>query len=391
MYNIEEVHCNAAIAAVLQANRHLMHASVEDAITPDDYGKSDTLGLDGIPEIRIKDSLKNFNKDAIIITEEIGSTRATSYYQRGVCNNSFTFYVSDPTDRSSQLKRFLENKERSVETGEVIQNSHTTQEWEQQCGKPASITGATSAITCVRKGVPIASAFVNLITQELFVAFTDGVYQLKLPSYKELKPSEITSRYVKNKGSPVYFRVFEEGRSISDMKYFVTFLGKAGYEENFRDSNIINETQSQKYLLYDRPGGPSRVLYLSTLQPEKVPVGFILANGEKIIEWIHWLPFVRFGKMENDKNRSALHLYEIYQKRPWTKEGILMSTPPPYSIFVPVEEKSDTMIIDVNRFSNFSNPSKIRSTLLLAPISNSWAITVMQRHLYREIELADTE
>lgn len=391
MHNIEEVHCNAAINAILEANLQLTHASVEEAVSFDEYGKCDTLGLDGIPEISIKTSLRNFDKGSVLITEEIGSTSLSAYYKQQT--NQYhppTFYLSDPTDRSAQLKEFLEGKDPTITVGEVIHQKDTIKVWEDHFGTPASITGASSAITCIRYGIPIVSTFVNFITQELFVAFRSGVYQLKLPSYKELRPSQITLQYIKNKGTPFYFRTFEEsGKSLADMRNFVTFLGKSGYAENFSDSNIIPPKESEKHLVYDNPGGPSRVLYLSTIQSKTTPIGFILANGEKIGEWIHWLPFVIFGKMENDKSKNALHLYEISQERPWTKNGILMSTPPPYSIFSPVETQPGKMIIDVNKFSDFTNPSQIRSTLLAAPVSNLWATTVMERHLCRQIKFSD--
>ena len=75
MQNIEEVHCGAAIRAVLQANLELMDATVHDALQPTPYGKTDTLGLDAIPEIAITNSLRDFDRGAVLVAEEIGSTR----------------------------------------------------------------------------------------------------------------------------------------------------------------------------------------------------------------------------------------------------------------------------------------------------------------------------
>lgn len=118
-------------------------------------------------------------------------------------------------------------------------------------------------------------------------------------------------------------------------------------------------------------------------------MGFVLANGEKIGEWIHWIPFVRFGKAEGGTMQSALALYEIHQERPWTKDGILMATTPPYSIFTHENDNGDTFVIDVDRLRSFANPSRVRSTILVASTSNSWAVTVMERHVYRRIEFKD--
>ncbi len=278
--------------------------------------------------------------------------------------------------------------------GEVIQESNARSDWEAKCGAPASITGASSAITCIRHGAPISSAIVNFITQELFVTFRAGSFRLKLPHHEELEISRITLDYLRAHGQPILFRTLERPgqKRVDWMRNFVTFLGaegKEGYYENLRDSGLIAEDDLKTYIRYERPGGPTRPLYLSTVQPEDEPVGFILANGEKIGEWVHWLPMVRFGRSESDPAKLALSLYEVYQERPWTKEGILMSTPPPYSIFSETGDPSGEFFIDVGKLRSFPNPSRVRSTLLLAPISNSWGTTVAERNVFRRIRFAD--
>lgn len=388
MYNIEEVHCGAVIHAVIQANLQLMDATVEEALQSIAYGKTDTLGLDGIPESAISNSLRNFDRGAVLITEEIGSIGALNLQARHK-HYPPTFYLSDPTDRSAQLHTFLSGQAPNRKVGEVIRESAIISSWEQAFGGPAAITGATSAITSIRYGVPIATAIVNFVTQELYVADRFGVYSLDLPPFNNLDPNEITPEFVRSNGRLILFRSFEQtGAGMDRMRYFVTFLGKTGYQENFSDSDLIRPDDTKKYLRYERPGGPSRALYLSTLQPREQPVGFVLANGEKIGEWIHWIPFVRFGKTDGQPTRHALKLYEIHQERPWTKDGILMSTPPPYSIFTAAEDEAK-MVIDLDKLRWFSDPSRIRSTLLVAPNTNTWAITVMERHLYREVDFAD--
>jgi len=392
MYNIEEVHCTAAINAVVTANLQLMHATVEEALQPiarHTADKCDTLGLDGIPESTIANCLRNFDSSGVLITEEIGATSA--HWRRDRYRRlPPTIYVSDPTDRSAQLNEFLSGQKLHTRLGDIVQGGDAALEWGRQFGAPASITGATSAITCVRHGIPISSVIINFITQELFVAFRAGIFRLKLPAFTELVPAQITLDYIRAKGTPIFFRKFAEaGGSMENMRYFVTFLGKTGYSENFRDSALIRPDDAEKYLRYNLPGGPSRVLYLSTVQPSDQPVGFVFANGEKIVEWIHWLPFVRFGKIDKKPTRHALNLYEIYQARPWTKGGILMSTPPPYSVFCELDGCEGRVVIDIERLQSFSNPSRFRSTLLVAPTTNTWAVTVMETHMYRQIEFGE--
>src|SRR4029077_7649667 len=135
--------------------------------------------------------------------------------------------------------------------------------------------------TCVRFGVPIATTFTNFVSQELFVGSRAGVFRMKLPEYSRLEPEEITPEYVRMVGKPVLFRSFQQaGLGREKMRHFVTFLGKRGYRENFLDSGLVSAKEMNRYLRYDEPGGPSRPLYLSTVQPVDQPIGFILANGE---------------------------------------------------------------------------------------------------------------
>jgi hypothetical protein len=381
MYNIEETHCRTIIYAVLQAHIRLMHATVKEALQPTIYGKGhiDTLGLDAIPETSIANSLHVFDRYAILITEEVGTTNmGKSWPSRA------SFYVSDPTDRSSQLRDFLSSKDESRTVGDVMADKNSLENWEAKFGRPASITGPTSSITCIRYGVPTSCAIVNFITNELLVAFQDGVFCLPLPHYTKLDPAEIKLEYVRKEGKPIFFPG-RTNENMDNMRYFVTFLGKSGYEENLRDSDIVRWAERDRFLRYNLPGGATRPYYLSTLQPENEHVGFILANGEKIGEWIHWLPVVRFSTGGANSRQRALRLFEIHQARPWTKEGILMATPPPYSIFADDSHNEEFKVIDINRFRDFPNPSRIRSTLLLTQTTNTWIVPLMEQHLYREI------
>jgi hypothetical protein len=189
--------------------------------------------------------------------------------------------------------------------------------------------------------------------------------------------------YVRANGELVTFPGIDG--DVDNMRRFVTFLGdtgKVGYKENFADSGLMSETEAQTYLHYGVPGGPSRVLYLSSLEPKEKPVGFILANGEKIGEWVHWLAFVRYSKSQTDESQPALRLYEVFQDRPWTKEGILMSTPPNYSVF---REYDGKLYIDTGWLLRMPNPSQLRSTLIVAPFDNRWAVRSGSQSGYRSI------
>lgn len=382
MQGVEKSHCNAAIEAILTAYAALLQSTVEEALRSiHAYGKSDTLGMDAMPEITIIEVLQRYDKFCIVITEETGAREMIHFPHSDDPRRFRTVFLSDPTDRSAQLKKLLEEVDNKNErVMDVVRKDISRTRWEERFGKPAEITGGASAITCIRRGVPIFSVIVNYITQQLFVSCSAGNYVLDLP--EDVRGIDLN--YVRERGNKIFFRDID---SRGDTRRFVTFMGKQGYKENFMDSRLMTEEEMGKYLYYDLPGGPLRILYLSNLQPSDVAVGFILANGEKIGEWVHWLPYLRFARKENDEDESALRLFEIYQDRPWTKEGILMATPPAYSIFKPVNEADTRMIINVGQFSAFANPSQIRSTLILAPPDNQWATRVVNQYGYRHIEL----
>lgn len=386
MLGVEIAHCNAALEAVLTAYNAFLESTVEEALRPIlAYGKSDTLGLDAMPEITIVEKLQTFDRYTIVITEERGSLEKFHFTQVDDPRRFRTIFISDPTDRSAQVKTLLEGVEdKTKRVGEIFRSNDIRAQWEEQFSGPAEITGGSSSITCVRRGIPIFTVMVNYVTQQLFVSCSAGNYCLELADVSDV--FDVNLNCVRSHGSKLYFRGIRS-KKHGDLRRFVTFMGKSGYKENFMDSNLMSEAEMDKSLVYRLPGGPLRVLYLSTLQPEDKSLGFIMANGEKVIEWIHWLPFIRFARTEDDLNGPALRLFEIYQDRPWTKDGILMSTPPAYSIFRPISEEDQRMVIDVGRFSSFPNPSKVRASLVVTPPENQWATRVANQYGYRSIEL----
>lgn len=338
--------------------------------------------MDAGPEIIICQELGAYDAGAVVITEEIGSRGARVDNDTFRPNDPQTFrtvFISDPTDRSNQLKEFLAGLPKEMKIGAIFGSSRAKTIWESKFGSPCSITGATSAISCVRRGVPIFSVIINYITQEMMVSCAAGNRILKLPAERQVP---IDLNYVLIHGKNLLFPNIG-GRKC--MQKFVTFLGdtgKVGYRENFLDSGFMTEAQIAANLYYDKPGGPSRVLYLSSLQPRHSTIGFVLANGEKIGEWIHWLSFVQFARSEHDDSRPALIVYEVFQDRPWTKEGVLMSTPREYSVF---REYGGKLYIDTSRLLGTLNPSKLRSTLIVAPFDNRWVVRFSSQSGYRAI------
>jgi hypothetical protein len=383
MQGVEISHLNAAISAALKAYYDFRHSTVEDALRPiAAYGKKDTLGMDAGPEITICAELGRYDTGAVVITEEIGS-KGFQFDDTFRPNDPQTFrtvYISDPTDRSNQLKEFLADFPKESHIGHILEDASTVEKWEERFSAPVSITGATSAISCVRRGVPIFAVIVNYISQELVVSCAAGNRILKLPGER---PELVDLEYVRMKGELITFPRLDG--EIKSMRKFVTFLGdagKVGYRENFLDSGLMTEERMKEWLHYGKPGGPSRALYLSSLQKRSEAIGLVLANGEKISEWIHWLSFVQYARSQNDDSQPALILYEVFQDRPWTKEGVLMSTPPNYSVF---REYGGRFFIDTSLLLRMPNPSKLRSTLIVAPYDNRWAVRSSSQSGYRPI------
>lgn len=380
MEGIEKSHCNAVLAAISKSTYAFWQSTVEEALRPIlKYGKSDTLGMDAMAEITIIETLQEYDHLSAIITEEAGGREKIRFSHPEDHHLFRTVFISDPTDRSSQIKTALESTvDKTKSVLETVNNQGFKEMWETKFGAPLPITGGSSAITCVRKGLPIFSVIVNYITRQLFLACSAGCYSYELP----LEQTKIELDTILKNGEKIFFH---DTCQTDHMRHFTTFMGKSTYKENFIDSHFMSEADMVKNLKYDLPGGPSRALYLSKLQSLENQIGFVFANGEKITEWIHWLPYLRFARKRDDQGEPALKLFEVYQDQPYTKEGILMSTPPAYSIFQPVNG-SERVVIGVNKFAAFSNPSKIRSTLILTLADNHWATRAVNQYGYRPLE-----
>jgi hypothetical protein len=382
MQGVEKKYCDLCINALIGANQQLMGVSCSETLQKVPYGKGDTLGLDAIPELIITDRLRRFDNQAILITEELDD-QAHRHWPResDPLKQPFMFF-SDPTDRSYQLKEFLQRiseKNPTAKVCDIMKEIDSGKLWEEMFEAPVSITGPTGSITCVRNGKVIFSVILNYVTSDICVATDIDIYQYNVKNILDCKEEITLSEICKNGKRICFPGVKGLNYSLDDCKRFVTFLGKTGYLENLNDSNIFVE-KSDEFAHHRKPPGPPRALYLSELQNGYGPVGFILANGEKIGEWIHWLSFVKYAR--NEDGGHALQAYEISIERPWTKEGMLMSTFPPYSLFC---DDGKNCYIDISRLSNFKRPSQFRCMMVIVPYNNERIINVLEQHQYRRI------
>lgn len=380
---------NSAIAAVLAANNHLLQMRLGAALLPaggcfKEKYSHDTLGLDAIPEGSGAEVLVRYDSSAVIISEETG-LRSDSRPVRGgsIFHHPSVYYVVDPTDRSKNLAQYfsaISNK--TLPMASVVGTPKACRLWEETNSGPAIVTGACSSVACFVDGKPLCSAIINYITQHLFVACAAGIRMFKLG--KGMDERSLTLERVLQDGKRIYFHPIQNS-NVEHMLRFTTFLGKAGYKENFLLSGLMDETEMGRRLVYDLPGGPLRILYLSNLFTGSPPLGLIFANGEKFGEWAPWTAYVANATLPNDDDEVGLKLFEVFQDNSGNKQGVQMAPSPNYSLFRKASEQGEDFIIDPGILSRFDNPSQARATLLVTPRRNRAVRSLMESNGYRRI------
>jgi hypothetical protein len=381
-HGIEKSYSDAMIRAARAAQRALFDTWVRDAINESHvHLKGDTLGLDQRPENAITSGLQKYDPHCVIITEERGAVNPFATDGAATVQGARTFFGCDPFDRSNQAHDFFEKHGKDDQhIIDVIRRDGIQQLWEKEYGGPINITSSTTAISCVRRGLPIAAVVLNHFAEELTLACAAGIFHVKLPQDLDV---DVTLNYVLESGQRLQFPQpnYNAGQKI------VAFCGKPsrGYPDNLKNCRLVVDTNLSNHLHYDLPGGPSRVLYLSNLQPINEPIGVVVANGEKLGEWIHWLAFTRFAHRIEDESAPALKLFEVSQNQALMIDGHLMMPSPDYSIFRHYDNPHKRVIISSEKLESLDNPSKYRSTLILIAANNKWALTQVQQYGYREI------
>src|SRR3989338_1721940 len=102
MQGVEVSHFNAALNALLSAHYGLMMVTIEEAQRKisSTFGKPDTLVIDGTPEIILTNHLRQYDSQAIIITEEIGTDDLAKLQPDVEDPRRFrTIFIADPMDR----------------------------------------------------------------------------------------------------------------------------------------------------------------------------------------------------------------------------------------------------------------------------------------------------
>lgn len=375
MKGIDRAYMNASIEALISGYQGLCYSPIEEAIAPVRYGKSDTKSLDSIPEIAIAEVIEKFDSNAVLITEERGSKQR----DRQLLSDGGYILFSDPTDGSNQLNQFLSHFNPKITVGQALSGDDALISWETVICAPADITGPWSAITCVKAGKPIFAVMLNYLTRDLLIVAIHGITKKQLPPYNQIGSCKLDYE-ITTTGEEIKFLPVSHETDYDRYRQYVTYKEKKIYEDNFLDCGIFRHPDDMPKPICQTPPGPARPLYLSSLNQANT-VGFIAANGEKIGEWAHWLPFVRFAKYNGE---PVLKLYEVTHERPWTNNEILMAPSPPYSIFD--VNPQGICRLDPNKLKWFDNLSHFRSTLIIAPDGNHWINQEMGAWCYRELK-----
>lgn len=346
MKGIEKDLREMSVHALTEALREIRRLRCDFAVEKVRSGKSDTYGLDAIPEEVIKLEVGKYDRNIVLVTEETGKM----YSGEQGLEPTQTVLICDPTDRSIKMREFLQGLiSRDADMGRATVDealSQHTAEWEEQYGNP-TISGASASISAIRDRRILFNCMVNYVTGEVFIADSTGTRKGKI---NEEETEEV--------------RFPPTARGSAK---FMTFLGKDGYPENLEKCNLGLDPDD----CADRwTGGPLRILNLSGV--DDGDVSFVLSNGEKVCEWIGWLAWVQYAREPGQKDEPALQAFRLFFESPRTRQLVLVAPGPHYSVFV--QEGGETRV-NLDRMFQLADPSHYRETILVTPRDNIGAIS----------------
>lgn len=361
MTGLERQYLRECVKALARAREALLSLDCVRAASQVRYGKSDTLALDAVPEAALIRSLcEDFDPHLPFVTEETGQ----DVLLRGTEEEVVCF--CDPMDRSKVLGRFLSGKQGTVQS--VFADRETPPEWEAKCGGNIELTGAYGSITATRHHHVLFNVMLNYVTGRFYIACDVAAGQIDLAdAFDDVAGNRLKrTQDLIDALSPVRFSQ-PKFRTRGEGLRFVAYCKSKEYEDNLLSSDVaqlrdIGEIKKER-LIFDEPGGPARILYL-----RDGSLGFILANGEKIGEWMGWLAWVAHSK-------GALRAYEITFDSSWTRDQILMAPGQAYTVLgdnVRHDRGRRWKMVQLNllKLRFLRNPSQYRSTLLVCPSTN---------------------
>jgi hypothetical protein len=326
--------------------------------------KGDTLGLDLIPENTLRQYLvSEYDDHIVLVTEEQGAFNAD------LLGRAHLVAFADPTDGSERLRDFItaglaRGAVRPDDTfGDLLQSGAVVADWEGANGGTAILTGSSCSLTLVKRGEILFTVLLNYIAKRIFVACPEAVAHVSITRVRE-------SSY-KPDATWEALRFSEMGEAHR----YVTFLGEESYLRYLKESN---PREFDKLPDDTHPVGPGRILHLSALNPD--PPGFILANGEKIGEWIGWLAFCRYS--------GELAAYALYPRTVFARDHVLIAPSPKYSI---LETRDGRLRLNFAKLRFFENPSRYRETILIAHRDNHAVFADLDPETSRELPVQERD
>jgi transcriptional regulator with XRE-family HTH domain len=354
MSGLDVEYLRAAMRALVRARENLLGTRLDMALRPA-AGKEDTIWFDRLVEETIIQELDRFDKDSAIFTEERVCEESRRKLAGKLC------YFIDPFDRSRHFARELSGKKR-VGEARLIQDVTAAEDFGMR-----GVCAPTGSITMVREGRVVFNAMMDYATGEFYVACAA---MLQHGPSTDCGTPEALLAY----GNEIPFD------GPSDNEHCVCYMGP--------DSDMTEEgdAASPKARVYKEafaalglgehqiplrgqrePGGPARLLYLSSLNDDPNPPSFVLSNGEKIGEWLGWLAYAIYG--------VGFVAFELSASNNAFRDGFLLAPPENYSIFrLPrggeYRRRGDPdweapISIDFARLAMFNNPSFYRGAIAI--------------------------
>jgi transcriptional regulator with XRE-family HTH domain len=364
MPGIEIGYLNAALSALGAARTALLAQAPPTSLLPG-AGKDDAKFFDAVAEHAIAQMLLGFNNRCAIITEEAGLIGSPSHA-------SNVSYLIDPFDRSrpfvTAIKKYATSDNGLHRTlADVVEDPAFVMQ---------SLEAPFGSITCVRDGELTFNAMLNYTSGTVYVACRDFIGYgniAECPDAQTLADRGVRIGFQPRSGQSY---VCFTGDPLKDEE---SSLGNSEHSRKYQNVLKNLHLQGEHNIGPTNPGGPARVLYLSDFHDDIQP-SFILANGEKLFEFLGWMAFA--------VHSQQLAVFELYSDVFEGRNLILHAPPPNYSAFT---VQPGSFRLDIERILRLSPVGHYRGAVAITHARSTVArafMTAMKngRELYHPLD-----
>ncbi len=340
-----------ALKALWRARDAISRLTPTEALEPA-FGKGDSTRVDVMAEHSIVATLSAFDNRACILSEERGVVCPVPRHAE------ILTWCTDPLDRSRVLHELLRGT-RAPTLGDLFVSPEYTLR---------GASAASGAIAAVAHGEVLFSCILDYGTGHLYVAFPELV--VSCPVAQARTPEELVAH-----ASPLVLAEGDENACG-----VVTFLGDSKEARHAQRKRVFSALSGSAWPVprgeNATPGGPGRILYLC----DDVGInggdvaGVVMASGERLGEWVHWLPFVTHS-------RGVLAAYEL-----WCSEfhaDVLLAPPRGYSVIVGASPTG--VQIDIPRLMALPAPHHYRAGLAIVRTGSTFDANLRSLKNHRRI------